>query len=90
MECLTLEEREDLARLGMPVELGLFEHRRAVAQNLESAAPGRDQLHVGIRKLPTNLGGQTGRPRLVVSERAVFDADLHVIRFDCVCQRGTK
>jgi hypothetical protein len=45
--------------------------------DLEDAASAGDQLDLGGGDLRLDEGGQTGRPRLVVSSRAVFDRDVH-------------
>jgi hypothetical protein len=61
----------------MTASLRLLINRDAVAQNLEASPPRRDQIDRRNRKSLANLGRQTGGPGLVVSERAVFDRDLH-------------
>jgi hypothetical protein len=45
--------------------------------DLEDAPSAGDQLDLGGGDLRLDEGGQTGRPRLVVSSRAVFDRDVH-------------
>jgi hypothetical protein len=51
--------------------------QRPVRHDFEHAAPARDQLDLDIVQLLFQLGGQTGRPGLVVSNRAVFYRDPH-------------
>jgi hypothetical protein len=43
----------------------------------EVAATAADQLDVGVRKCLLDVGGQTGRPRLIVSLAAVFNGHVH-------------
>jgi hypothetical protein len=71
------QQLDDLAGTRVPVEFRLLEYRRPVGDDLEAPAAGRDQLDFGVRKLFTKLGGQPGRPRFVVSHRAIFDRDVH-------------
>jgi hypothetical protein len=61
----------------VPTELGLLEHRLSVGDHLESAASRRGHLQLGVGEALTNLSRQTGGSRLVVSDDAVLDADLH-------------
>jgi hypothetical protein len=57
---------------------GLFgEDAAPVDLDLEHAAGRLDQLHVGVRVCLTNFRRQTGGPRLVVSDDAVFDRHTH-------------
>jgi hypothetical protein len=72
-----LEQTQNLARLGVTPFPRLLEYRNAVAKDLEAPATRRDQLdlHVGVSFL--QLSRQTGGSWLVVSNSAVFDADLH-------------
>jgi hypothetical protein len=71
------EELQDLAGLGVPVQLRFPEDVGAVPRHLEATAARRNQLDVGVRMLLADLGRQTDGPWLVVSKRAVFDRDLH-------------
>lgn len=65
-------------------------HALAVDVHLEHAAPARDELDLYARQIAPDLGGQTGRPGLVVSDRAVFDADVHVVILQSQGQRPKK
>ena len=60
--------------------LALVPELVAVGDDDEVAAATGDELDLGVGELVTNRGGQTGRPRFVVSLHAVFDADVHGIR----------
>src|SRR5438270_13060586 len=74
-----LEGPLDLAVLGMAFR-GLFgEDEVAVDRHFEHPAPGRDQgqLGDGAGVVRQELGRQTDGPVRVVSDHAVFDADLH-------------
>lgn len=51
----------------------------AIHDDLEYAAAARDHLDLDAVQLRFQLGGQTGRLRLVVSNRAVFDRDFHTL-----------
>jgi hypothetical protein len=72
-----LEQLHDLAFLGMPVELGLLEYGPAIAQNFEPPALRRNQLDFRFRKRLPYLSRQPGGSGFIVSNRAVFDCDLH-------------
>ncbi len=41
------------------------------------STPSRDEIDLGIRVCGLDLGGQTGRLGLVVSNHTVFDGDVH-------------
>ena len=69
---------EDRFRLGeLIAHLALVPERLAVGDDDEIAAATGDQLQFGVGEFTANRGGQTGRPRLVVSLHAVFEADVH-------------
>src|SRR5437773_1720414 len=53
------------------------EYVAPVDVHLEDAARRLDQPHFSMRKRIADLGRQTGGPRLVVSDDAVFDCDGH-------------
>jgi hypothetical protein len=72
-----LQQPNDFAGRGVPLQFRLLENRLILVENLEPPAAGRAHFDVGIRESLANLGGQTGRPRFVVSHRAVFDRDGH-------------
>ena len=71
------DEGEDLARLGVMPGLRLLEDRRAVHHDFEAPAARGDERHLGVRVLRLELRRQTGGAWFVVSDRAVFDRDLH-------------
>ena len=66
--------REPVAHLSLVPEL------LAVGEDDEVPAAAPDELHVGAFDAVPDLGGQTGRARLVVSDPAVLDADAHASR----------
>jgi hypothetical protein len=49
----------------------------SVHRDLKPAAGRRHQLNLGVRVFALQLGCQTGSPRLIVSNDAVFDDDAH-------------
>lgn len=49
----------------------------AIERYLENAAGALDQFDGCLRIVAQNLGLQPGGPRLVVSDEAVFDFDVH-------------
>jgi hypothetical protein len=51
--------------------------RNTITCYLEPTSLRRNQVDVRCREALANLGRQTGGARLVVSDDAVFDADLH-------------
>ena len=61
----------------MSAQLGFFEHRLTVDGDLESPAARWSHLQLRIREPLPNLSRQTGGSGLVVSDDAIFDADLH-------------
>jgi hypothetical protein len=61
----------------MTSELRLLEYRLAVPQHLEATATRRDHIDLRARERLSNLGRQTGGPRLVASDGAVLDRDRH-------------
>jgi hypothetical protein len=73
------EDAADLARLREAARRELGEDERVVLLHLEAASIGRDQdqgLDVALESLEQLLR-QTDGMRLVVSDRAVADLDLH-------------
>ena len=72
-----LEPGSDFPRPGVPSELRFLEKRHSVAQHFEPAASRRNQLDSGAGVPVSELSRQTGGSGLVVSERAVFDRDVH-------------
>ena len=61
----------------MPVQGLLRKHELVIHSDLEDP-PGRGKHdHLRARDAPLNIGRQTGGPRFVVSNNAVFDRDLH-------------
>jgi len=72
-----LHQAQHFSPLGVPAQ-GLFREDAATIHfHLEHAARRLDQLHVGMGIGLADLGRQTGGPRLVVSDDAVFDGDTH-------------
>ena len=65
---------------GMPLGGFLGEDPTSVDVDLEDAARRLDQPHVSVREGIAELGRQTGGPRLVVSDDAVFDGDGHGVK----------
>jgi hypothetical protein len=61
----------------MPSKTPLREDQRSIRRHLEGAAGGFPELELRVRKRLLELGDQTGRPRLIASDDAVFDADVH-------------
>ena len=55
----------------------LGEDALAVDLDFKDAAGRLDQAHFGVGKGIPDLGRQTGGPRFVVSDDAVFDRDGH-------------
>jgi len=70
------QDLRDLVRRGEPVRLLLREDLPAVDDDVEDAARARDQGGVDAES-PLQLGRETRGPRLVVSNGAVGDLDLH-------------
>lgn len=70
-------QADDFTRACMAPEGALGEHQGLVDSHLKRAPRGRDEVHDGLREGLLQLGRQTGGPRLVVSNYAVFDRDLH-------------
>ncbi len=68
---------ENLSRRGMAAQGLLGEHQPPIHPDLEHPARGLDEFDLGIRECLFELGGQTGRPRLVVSDQAVLDGNAH-------------
>ena len=74
---LTPQQANDLARCCVSAKLRLLENRAAVSAHLEATTSRLNQFHSNVRERLTNLGRQTGGPRLVASNRAVLDGDGH-------------
>ena len=74
---LVLQQPDDLARVGMAVQLRLLEDRNTVTDDLEASASRRDQLDLGVGPPLFQLRRQPGSAWLVVSKRTVFDGDFH-------------
>lgn len=73
----SLHQAKHLTRLGVAPDRLLGEDPTSIHFHLEHATGGLDQLHIGVRVNLADLGRQTGGPRLVVSDDAVFDRDSH-------------
>jgi hypothetical protein len=71
-----LERRDDVIRDGKQSGLEAGIDQLPVPRHLERAPSACRQLDV-LSKFLLDCGGQTDRPRLVTSSRAVFDADRH-------------
>jgi hypothetical protein len=71
------QQSKYLARLRMPVRLGLLEDGFPIAMHLEATAARRDEPDVRRWVLATNLGRQTDGSRFIVSKRAILDRDRH-------------
>ncbi len=69
----------DLAGLRVTVQLRLLKYGLSVDVYLEPPTTRRYQRDVGIRPPFPKLGRQPGSPRLIVSNRAVFDRDFQVV-----------
>ena len=69
----------DLPVVGMALRGLLGEHQVAVDHHLEDPAAGGDQGQLGNAAgvVRQELGRQTDGPVRIVSDHAVFDADLH-------------
>jgi hypothetical protein len=61
----------------VPVELRFLKDRDAIADDFEPSLAGRYQLNIRFRVVISELSRQTGGSGLIVSNRAVFDGDLH-------------
>lgn len=61
----------------MPSGLRFLENGLIIRENFESPAARRNHFDLRVGETLFDLGRQTGGPRLVVSNQAVFDADLH-------------
>jgi hypothetical protein len=73
------DQRDDFAGLGVAFRVFLGVHAPAVHLDLEDASGGLNQSHFSVGKCVADLGRQTGGPRFVVSDDAVFDGDGHVV-----------
>jgi hypothetical protein len=74
---ILFEQAENLTRLGVPFFQRFLIHRHSVTEHLEAPAARRNQLDGGGGISLLQLSRQTGGSGLVVSDRAVFDRDLH-------------
>jgi hypothetical protein len=74
-----LNQRQDLARLRVPAERQLGEYQSPVDGHLEGTAGRFPELELSLGKRLLELGDQTGRPWLIASNDAVFDADVHLM-----------
>ena len=70
-------QRQNLARLRVPAKGQFREDQGPVHRHLEGAARRFPELEPRVRKDLLELGDQTGRPWLIASDDAVFDADVH-------------
>jgi hypothetical protein len=72
-----LHQADNLSRLGVSPHGLLGEDPAPIHFNFEHAAGRLNQLDVGVRVDLPDFGRQTGGPRLVVSDDAVFDGHAH-------------
>jgi hypothetical protein len=72
-----LDQPQHFAGLGVAPQGQLGEYELPVDCHLEGAAGAFHQPNPGIGEALPDLGRQTGSPRLVVSDDAVLDRDLH-------------
>src|SRR5258708_25141596 len=72
-----VQQPDDFAGHRMPSEFRLFEDRLPVARDVEPSAARGLELDVGTGKNRSELGRQTGGPRLVTSNSAILDLDSH-------------
>lgn len=84
----TLDQRHDLALLRVTTQLRFLEDRLAVDAHLESTTPRRLHINRRARKPLSELGRQTGGPRLVVSNRAILDRNRHAPLTSHHCRHG--
>src|SRR5262245_45995925 len=71
------QQTHDFSGLGVAFLSLLGEYATSVELNLEHPARRLDQPHLHLREGGTNLGRQTGGPRLIVSNDAEFYCDAH-------------
>ena len=71
------DESRDLSRSRVSSDPRLFENRHSVQHDFKPPAARWKQLDLRVRIPLLHLSRQTGGSRLVVSNNAVFDADLH-------------
>jgi hypothetical protein len=62
----------------VPPRLLLREDEDAVALHVEDAAASLEKVDLRVGVARADLGSQTGGPRLVVSDDAISDRDVHV------------
>ena len=74
-----LQQRDDLAGCCMPSKLRLLKDRNTVPAHFKTTTGTRVQRDLCIRKTARQLGRQTGGPGFVVSNRAVFDGNVHAL-----------
>jgi hypothetical protein len=61
----------------MPAHRAFGKNQLPVHRDLEGPAGGFPEFDLRLGKVLLELGGQTGRPWLITSNDAVFDADMH-------------
>jgi len=71
------EQAKHLARLGVPAERLFGKDHRSIHRYLKDPAVAPVHPDVRVGEFATELGGQTGRPGLVVSDHAERDVDPH-------------
>ena len=76
----------DFAGSRVPLELRFLEDRPPITHHLEAPSARGDQLDAGVGELLPDLGRQTGGPRLVASDGAILDRDVHRTGGGRVCR----
>ncbi len=71
------DEIENLAGIGVALEIPLGKQQIAIHHDLEHTARGLQQENFAVGIGLFQLGGQTGRPGLVVSDDAELDGQFH-------------
>jgi hypothetical protein len=74
--CLA-DEPDYFTGFGVALRGFLGEDAAAVDVHFEHAARGLDETHLGVGICFANFGRQTGGPRFVVSDDAVFNRHRH-------------
>ena len=63
----------------MATQCAFGENEHAILRDFEHSTTPLQQLDGRVRKSLLNLGSQTGRPGLVVSNDAIADSDVHKV-----------
>ena len=81
------DEFEHLAGPGMPAQGEFRKDYRTLDADFKGTSRTLDQLDRCVRKLPLDLGRQTGSPGLVVSNDTILNSDVH---HGSLCRIGTS